>query len=341
MEELLTFDDVLIQPGYSDVLTRRDCDVSWSIRDMTFQCPVIPANMDSISGRQMCYFMHSKGGLGILHRYYADLDEYTYLISDWMKKTNYPLGVSVGSVYNDKDRIDKVVSTIEENSGGRVILCVDIAHGHSIHMKDTLKYLREKLPKIAIIAGNVCTAVGAGDLIEWGADMVKVGVGPGSVCTTREKTGCGSPQLTAIIRTAQYPIIADGGITKPGDAAKALAAGADAIMVGGMLAGSDKSEAIVKYASDENPDVIFRGMASKEARQNFNGSYANAEGISITVPILGEGSTEYIVNNIVEGVKSSMSYVGAKNLTEFVNKSLFQKVSNSTRRENSPHYNQF
>ena len=185
-----------------------------------------------------------------------------------------------------------------------------------------------------VIAGNVCTYDGAARLMEAGADVVKVGVGPGSACTTRIKTGCGYPQLAAIEECSEAGhIIADGGIRNYGDAAKALLAGAKAVMIGGLLAGTDCTPSW----EPDGASLEFRGMASKAARESCGGSSSNAEGVSVEVPWRPEGSTREVVEELMEGVRSAMSYSGTRTLREFSLKGKMVHVTPSTVNENKPH----
>lgn len=340
---LLTFDDVLITPQYSEVMSRADCDISWKLKQYKFTFPIIPANMESITGIEMCKFIASLGGLGILHRYYP-LDEYKYNIMNW--HSTRPLGISLGSIYKDKERIDLVVNELIPSLGRQLnaILCIDLAHGHSKHMRDTIQYIRSKNPDIPLISGNVCTPAGYKALISWGSDLVKVGVGPGSVCTTRQKTGCGYPQLQALMdcgevteRGYEGKFIADGGIRNSGDICKALGTGARAVMVGSLFAGTDFSEACIKNPTSKN--TYYRGMASNSAKFDFNLPETNEEGVSTKVISYGTGSTKRVLNSLSEGIKSCMSYIGIEKLSHFPLRTYYVEISESTKTENTAHFN--
>lgn len=319
----LTFDDVLIVPRYSNVKSRGECDIS----SMGLRVPVVSANMDTITGLQMAKEMHRLGGLGITHRY-MDVDSQLSLVKQ--QRNRGPIYVAVGSIHNDRERI---VALIKQNIVDG--LCVDIAHGHSRHMKDTLTAIRDMGFEGVVIAGNVCTPEGVDHLQQWGAEVVKVGVGGGSVCSTRTQTGCGFPQLQAIIDCAQVgvPIIADGGLRTPGDVAKAFVAGATAVMVGGMLAGTDCTP-----GWSEDGGTVFRGMASPEARKNFGQSDNHAEGVERTLRCKPPGSTERVIRGIAQGLQSAMSYVGAHNMAEFRENAQFVRVTNAVQAENVPHF---
>jgi IMP dehydrogenase len=361
LPEALTFDGVLLVPQYSSIISR-DQPLDWKLGEYNFTTPVIAANMDTLCGEKMMKKMAQLGGLGIHHRY-CSMETYWEISPWWRYKQGKlypdviddnrgPLALSVGSLRKDKKRIDWCVDP--DNCD---IICVDIAHGDSIHMLDTLKYIRDKGFTGPVIAGNVCTPEATRFLLENGATIVKVGVGPGSVCTTRIKTGCGYPQLSAIANCAEAgPIIADGGIRTSGDAAKALAAGAKAIMIGGMLAGTDCvpgwDEAMGLYERElaiarqgfsgseypKQPHIVYRGMASKEARKDFGQEGTNAEGISKTVECKSAGSTEAVIMNIAEGIRSAMSYSGAYTLQEFSQRARFVRVGSDTQAENHPHF---
>ena len=345
LNQAYSFDDVLIVPQYSDIESRSYCDTRTHLPKMhTLNIPVFAANMDTICGVEMAVQMRKLGGVGIIHRYMKASETHN-LIHNWFHETPWDdweweddphLTVAVGCLTKDKQRIDVVLKEMRE--GLPINICIDIAHGDSRHMADTIKYIHANTPKDigAIIAGNVCTYEGAARLFDFGADIVKVGVGGGSACTTRIKTGCGYPQLAAIAECAKAgPIIADGGIRYYGDAAKALAAGADAVMIGGMLAGTDCTPNWDHRRVGKGME--FRGMASKRARGTCDGPIANAEGISTQVVTKAAGSTERVVKNLMEGIHSAMSYSGCRTLLEFRLKSKLVHVTSSVPAENRPH----
>lgn len=356
MTEALTFDDVLLEPHFSDIDSRSECDPSTMAPD-GMSIPIYSANMDTITEGKMSSKMRELGAGAIIHRYMT-IERMVELHS-----FNPSAIFSAGTLTNDKARIDALLDLKVRT------ICIDIAHGYCKQMKDTLIYIRNTPGgSPLVIAGNVATRDGAEELHRWGGTIIKVGIGPGSVCTTRTKTGVGVPQLSAIancarrgLQTREYrrgidiPIIADGGIKTPGDVSKALAAGACAVMIGGMLAGTDcvpgwnqviedwttRKKQLGPLASVGHPDgpsIAFRGMASKEARSSFTGtSSTNAEGISTTVNTQPEGSTEQVILDIKEGIQSSMSYVGARTLKEFQERATFIKVTPATVVENRPH----
>lgn len=365
MKEIVTdfklgYDGVLIRPKFSTVPSRSEdfVDTSTRIGDITLKLPIISSNMDTITGVKMARKMAELGGLGLVHRYMS-VEKQLAIVNSWPHDGS-PLGLSLGTLKNDKERIDATLALFKDSFPGvkpkDVILCVDIAHGDSQHMIDTIKYIRDQGWIHSLMAGATCTYEGTKRLLDAGADIVRVGVGPGSACTTRIKTGCGYPQLSAVLECAEAgPIIADGGIRSPGDAAKAMAAGADAIMIGGMLSGTDcvpgwdiamqsyfanipnASLTDVKRHPEDMPSIKYRGMASAEARAAFGAAPVNAEGISCTVKARPEGSTDNVVIGIGEGIRSAMSYTNSTTLDEFYHNSVFIRVSPEVIQENSPH----
>jgi IMP dehydrogenase len=338
----LCYDDVLIVPRYSDVLTRSAVILAPNFKPFTsldshfkpftgLKIPIISANMDTITGIKMAKKMQELGGFGIIHR-----NESIQNIDKAFKNIEPKnVFVAVGSYLNNKQRIDDVMSRGYN-------ICVDIAHGDSYHMKKTLEYIRSKDSNIFIIAGNVATPDACIALNYWGANLVKVGVGGGSACTTRIKTGCGVPQLTAVLDCAQagIPFIADGGIRNSGDAAKALAAGANFIMIGGMLAGTDCTPNWNYEDALLGKDMEFRGMASFKAKEATGLAMRHEEGISTKVKARFEGSTEEVIQGLVDGIKSAMSYAGCFTLQEFSYRATFMQVSSNTYKENHAHFQQ-
>jgi IMP dehydrogenase len=336
----ITFDDVLLVPGYNGIRSRQavttDIELPRADRPIALRIPVISANMDTITGGDMAIAMAKLGGLGILHRFMSIETN----VAEFRRASKAgPVAVSIGVSGDAMERAEALVAV------GAEILCVDVAHGHSKMVNQTVRALREKYgDNLCIIAGNVATYAGADYLAAAGADIIKVGIGPGSVCTTRIKTGFGVPQLTAILdcRKVDRPIIADGGIRVPGDAVKALAAGAAYIMLGGMLAGTEETPGarVAKLGPDgkETFVKVFRGMASREAQEDFMGAMADwktAEGISTEVP--ARGPVGGVIADVMGGIRSGMTYCGAVNLKELQRKAQFMEVSRASVDEGLPH----
>jgi IMP dehydrogenase len=326
----LAFDDVqLVQKKFGGG-SRSLIDISTQIGDYTLRIPIIAANMPSICGQAMASKMAELGGLGIIHRFMSIQDQLD-ITQRWRRSKvtrTSPIAHSLGLYTQDKERYDVLVKEDAAN-----ILCIDTAHGYRTSMEDSIKYLRDIGFEGAIIAGNVCTREGSEALIQAGADLVKVGVGPGSVCTTRIKTGCGMPQLSAIDDTVG-PRIADGGIKKPGDAVKALAVGASAIMIGGMLAGTDR----VPGWHEDLSYITYAGSASSHTKIAYGMTDENAEGVVKQVETKPEGSTEKTIEYLVEGIRSGLSYNGAMNLQEHVSNAEFVRVTPAGVLEAQPHF---
>ncbi len=320
ISKALTFDDVLLVPGYNHIESRKDVSVEAQLGAYKFSIPILSANMDTITGVNMAHAMQKLGGLPVLHRYMSvTVNRTTYREAI----QGHPVGVSIGVGPKEVDRFHDLFEA------GARIFCLDVAHAHSKLVGKMLKEIRRQ--PAFIIVGNVATYAGADYLASVGADAVKVGVGAGSVCTTREKTGFGVPQLSAIMDCARVdvPIIADGGIRKPGDVVKALAAGATMVMLGGMLAGTDEAEG----------GSTYRGMASTEAQEDQFGAVADwrtAEGVSLSVP--DKGPVSGVIKDVVGGLRSGLTYAGAHTIEELHRKATFIEVSRASAIEGTAHY---
>ncbi len=332
----LTFDDVLLVPGYNGIRSRQNVTTKTQARGREFDIPLISSNMDTITDGAMADAMAALGGFGILHRFMTiDVNVKVFKALAQPKKT----GISIGIGKDGMDRADALIGA------GAEIICVDVAHGHSKEVNRTIRSLREQHgDNILVIAGNVATYAGADYLAAAGADLIKVGIGSGSVCTTRIKTGFGVPQLSALqdCRKVDRALIADGGIRFPSDAVKALAAGADFVMLGGMLAGTDETpgETVKKKTADGKTLSVkrFRGMASREAQEEFMGNmseWKTAEGVAIEVPC--RGPVKAIIQDIMGGLRSGMTYCGAETLKDLQRKAQFLEITPASRAEGTPH----
>lgn len=330
-EEVICFDEALLVPQISPGTSRSLGDLSDGFPGL--KIPVIASCMDTITGVRMLRTMEEFGGIAILHRWMS-----AEVMMDVFKKASLfgPACAAVGTSKNDEERarIDMLLSGIEN-----LWICVDVAHGHSPVVADTIKYIKDRRPDVFVIAGNVATAEGADYLAEAGADAIRVGVGGGSVCSTRVKTGCGLPTLGSLLHCSRnmrfnVPLIADGGVKTPAHAAIAIAAGANAVMIGGMLAGTDA----VPNWTRPGDKIIYRGMASKEAREAYGKPGVMSEGVSRIVTCKEEGSTMRVLNNIREGIQSAMGYQGARNISEFWEKAQLARVSTLTVQESLPHF---
>ena len=334
----LTFDDVLLVPRHSEISSRKVPNLKTRVtRNYTIDIPLVTANMDTITEVDMAKAMALLGGLGILHRFMA-ADEQVKMVRELLKfreekKLTGPMAASIGVKEDGQQRADLLADT------GVEILTVDIAHGDSVMMLETLSYVKKKYPKIDVIAGNVATPDAVRRLVDAGADSIKVGIGPGSMCTTRVITGHGVPQLTAVALCVQeadrlnVPVIADGGIKNSGDMVKALGAGASCIMIGSLVSGTLETPGEVRSGMKR-----YRGMASKDAQVSWRGELPKgmaAEGEATLVPC--KGSVELVISELTGGLRSGMTYMGVESIPEMKAESLFMEMSNSGLLESKPH----
>jgi IMP dehydrogenase len=329
-EKGLSFDDVLIVPQFSNVESRSEPNTSsvyFRGQSEKIKVPILSANMDTVTEVNMAIAMRRCGGVGVLHRF-APIERQISMVRKIRENfapsfdTDFHTPVSVG-VKNGESHVDR---WLEEGVG---VFVIDIAHGHSRKVIDLIRYINA-CGAIAI-AGNVATPDAVKRLENAGAHGIKVGIGPGAACSTRSVAGVGYPQLSAIWNcslVASVPIIADGGIRTSGDVAKAIAAGASAVMIGSLLAGADESPgATIK--KDGKPYKSYRGMASKESQVKRAQLYdidvdpfeIVAEGESGYVPYSGFAKT--VVDQLAGGLRSAMSYVGATSIEEFQKKANF------------------
>lgn len=320
----LSFDDIQLIPRYNNIPSRKHVSTQVTLGEFHLDIPVLSANMDTITGVKMANKMAFLGGLGVLHRF-CSIDENIHMYNQ-SSRAVVSLGVNEG--------LDRFTS-LYHKAGARTF-CVDVAHGHCQVVGDMIRSIKNVAKDAYIIAGNVCTAEGAEYLATNGADAIKVGIGPGSACTTRIKTGFGIPQFTAIQECRQVNcfIIADGGIKTPGDAVKAFAAGADAIMLGGMLSGTDETPGEVI----DGEYKIFRGMASKEAQDSYMGSmpeWKTSEGVEMVVKY--KGSVESVIRDLMGGIRSGMTYCGANNLQEIRQRARWVEITSAGVAEAKPH----
>lgn len=327
----ITFDDILMVPSYNHYESRRLVDISMTDKagKLTLKLPVMSSNMDTVTESAMANFMSSKGGIGVLHRFMSIENN----IAEF-KKCVDTVFVSVGCTDAELERA-KALSDV-----GAHYFCIDVAHAHAKYVGHTLKQLRKMLPNACIMAGNVATYAGADYLASCGADIIKAGIGGGSVCSTRIKTGFGIPMLTCIQDCARCDrsIVADGGIRAPGDIVKALAFGADFVMIGGMLAGTAVTPGEIITAKDGKKIKQYRGMASREAQTDFMGGMSDwktAEGVATDVPYRDD--QDLILSDIMGGLRSGLTYAGASTIRELQRKLDYRMITPAGRIESLPH----
>ena len=369
MKNSVCFDDVLLVPGFSSIQSRRDIDLSVPMNNVHWvpKLPIISSPMDTITEASMAKKMLKIGGLGVIHRYNS-IDEQVMIVSDVFEslheESNDSITAISAAVGVSGDYIDRAKALY---SAGARILCVDVAHGHHILMKKALKKLRNTFGnKVHLMAGNVATLDGFNDLSDWGADSIRVGIGGGSICSTRIQTGHGMPTLQSVIECARSDrdalLIADGGIRTSGDIVKAIAAGADLVMVGSLLSGTDETpgdvyvdqahQALdVTYTAVVNDEgevqnveystelgrryKKYRGMASKEAQVEWRGYQSSEEGVATTVDY--KGPVHPILDSLEKGIRSGLSYSGASSIRELQAIATFTKQSFSGATESSTH----
>tara|TARA_Y100001972_G_scaffold118931_1_gene159620 strand:+ start:963 stop:2006 length:1044 start_codon:yes stop_codon:yes gene_type:complete len=316
LNEALSYDDVLIVPKYSDIRSRTEVSVKTDLGNgLVLDLPIIASPMDTISETAMAVSVGNCGGAAIIHRYNGiEMQSKMIQMALEIGSSNMNIGGAVGI---SGDYIERSQALIES---GATFLCVDVAHGHHILMREAIESIRNSVgDNVHIMAGNVATLDGINDLADWGADSIRCNIGGGSICSTRVQTGHGVPGLQTIIDCAftdrQVTIIADGGIKNSGDMVKAFACGADAVMCGSLLSGTDETPGKVIEDASGSRWKTYRGMASKEAQVSWRGNYSSYEGVSARVPY--RGSVVKILEDLERGIRSGLSYSGARNLTEF------------------------
>jgi IMP dehydrogenase len=336
LKEGLAYDDVLLVPQYSDILSRREVNIASAFHGpyatIKLHLPIIASPMDTITETEMGVAMWKAGGLGVVHRYNS-IEHQCTLVDKVIVGANANVAAAIGTSGDYLDRARALVGA------GVRILCVDVAHGHHILMKEALATLRQVFDDgVHIMAGNIATLEGYNDLVDWGADSVRCNIGGGSICSTRIQTGHGVPGLHTIIECARSdrnaPIIADGGIRNAGDIVKALAAGADFVMLGSLLSGTDETPGDVVFTHD-GKFKSYRGMASKDAQIEWRGKTASLEGVATSVPC--KGPVADTLAELERGIRSGLSYSGARTISELQQKARFIRQTSSGQTESSPH----
>jgi len=331
----LDFKDVLIRPKRSTLGSRSEVDITreyemkWS--GQTYKgVPVIAANMDGVGTLSMARAFAKQGDMitAALTKHYSVDQLVDFFTSDASENAWYSVGLSDA----DSEKLTEVLKQIPSERINK--LCIDVANGYSERFGNFVKKMRDTYPDKTIMAGNVVTGEMTEELILCGADIVKVGIGPGSVCTTRKMTGVGYPQLSATIECADAAhglgglVCADGGCTVPGDIAKAFGAGADFVMLGGMLAGHDQCEGEIVDAPNGQKFCTFYGMSSDTAMERHSGGvavYRASEGKTVRIKHRGDVN-ERTMQDILGGLRSTCTYVGARQLKELSKRTTFIMV---------------
>ncbi|AOC97309.1 GMP reductase [Flavobacterium anhuiense] len=333
MDLKLGFKDVMFRPKRSTLKSRSEVSLEQNFKFLHSTAswigiPIMAANMDTVGTFEMAKVLAKEKLFTAIHKHYT-LEEWNNFLKNAAPDFYDYIAVSTGTGKEDFEKIEKIISA----NPLLKFICIDVANGYSEHFVQFLKKTRKQYPDKIIIAGNVVTGEMTEELLLAGADIVKVGIGPGSVCTTRVKTGVGYPQLSAIIECADAAhglgghIISDGGCTTPGDVAKAFGAGADFVMLGGMLAGHTESGGELIEVNGEKFKQFY-GMSSKTAMDKHAGGvaeYRASEGKTVQVPFKGE--VIYTVLDILGGIRSTCTYVGASRLKELTKRTTFIRVS--------------
>jgi IMP dehydrogenase len=335
LETLLTFDDVLLKPQFSDIRSRREVDLSSELSEgVRLRVPIFAAPMDTVCGSTMSRALSEFGALGIIHRYNT-IDEQVTMVSEASRNGDNTIGAAIGAT---GDYLDRAKALVE---AGAKVLCVDVAHGDHVFVHVALRNLRDRYPKIHLVAGNVATYSAAYALAEAGAHTIRVGIGGGSCCSTRIQTGFGMPTLASVVECVKikekFPdvkILADGGIRNSGDMTKALAAGADFVMVGSLLAGTTESPGDI-IRRDGQCHKSFRGMASRDAQSDWRGTASFVEGVATVIPY--KGKVAQVLEGLENGIRSGLSYAGARTLTELQANAQFIRQTSAGFAESSPH----
>ena len=366
LKSSVCFDDVLLTPRYSDIKSRKEIDLSLSMENISYtpSIPIVSSPMDTITESEMALQMIRLGGIGIIHRYNT-IEQQRLIVSDvceaLINENHASTSAVAAAIGVSGDYLDRATTLYD---AGARILCVDIAHGHHILMKNALAELRGVFGNsVHIMAGNVATLQAFNDLADWGADSIRVGIGGGSICSTRIQTGHGMPTLQSVMNCSRSDrdaiLIADGGIKTSGDIVKALAAGADMVMLGSLLSGTTETpgdilcdssngysytvttthDGLTTYAPEEDDSATkyksYRGMASKEAQVEWRGYQSSEEGVATTVPF--KGPVKPIITSLVKGIKSGLSYSGVTTVRELQAIAEFTRQTYSGVSESSTH----
>lgn len=362
-ESGITFDDVLLKPGYSP-FGRNEISLETQLtRKIKIKTPFVSSPMDTVTEGELAIALAQCGGVGFIHRNLTVEDQVAEVKKVLAK--DLLVGAAIGSNSGFESRVEALAQIDLK------IILVDSAHGNSKTVIDTVKYIKKNFPKMEVVAGNVATSEGAKRLIDAGVDALRVGMGPGAICTTRVISGMGVPQLTAIMETssvalpAKVPVIADGGIKYSGDMVKALAAGASTVMMGSFFASSEEAPGEIMELSTEQVPARFKSILKKDIKiykfkayramgsigamkegarikseDEFHGkSYKDrimvAEGVESLIPL--RGSVKHILDQAVGGIKSGMYYIGAKTIPELQKNAQFIQITQASLTESHPH----
>ncbi len=329
MRKTYTFDDVALVPQYNNIPSRAEPTLhTWLTSKRKIEIPLLASNMDSVISPDLARVIIEKGSLPIFHRF-MPFDLQLKLVKEFQGACYISCGLNTD--------LREILALIDMGALG---VCIDIAHGHSDRMIHFIQNLKRANSSIEVIAGNICTAMGYHDLVNAGADAVKVGIGPGAACTTRIVTGFGVPQFSAIFECSKVaeklrvPLIADGGIRSSRDVVLALAAGASTVMIGKLFSQTKESAGCRGSFSE------YRGQASERFQNEYFGGLKPmtvAEGTHFNLPITGSATA--LIEELLGGLRSGMTYGGARSLKELQRKAEFVEVSSNYMPESKPRPN--
>ncbi len=343
LKTALAYDDINLVPTYSEIESRQNIDLTTQFTtNYKIKVPLIASPMDTVCDSEMAIAMAELGGVGIIHRFMTIEEQSEHVNAtyaniravEWRKTDTSMIDPVAAAIGANGDYLERAQELVK--NGANVIL-IDVAHGHHKFVKDALKNLKQSLPSnVDIIAGNIATYQAARDLTEWGADALRVGIGGGSLCTTRIKTGFGVPNVSSLSECASgtsLPIIACGGIRSSGDIAKALAVGANSVILGSLLAGTKEAPGQIIEKNGGALYKRYRGAASLETKSIHGQATRNVEGESTVIPF--KGGAKFVVEGLLDGVRSALSYAGASKLFQFSPEVVI--VTNAGVREAQPH----
>lgn len=330
----LTYDDIQLIPAYSEIISRKNIDLSTKVTSRYgLSVPLVASPMPTVCGFDMALELMKMGGVGCIHRFVSMSDQEEMVVRlktiRAQHQNHIPIMAAVGA---NGDFLERAVSLVK---AGADIILIDVAHGHHKNVKDAIQLIKAIDNRIDVIAGNIATSKAAIDLQDWGADGLRVGVGGGSLCTTRIKTGFGVPNVSClidIVKVAKVPVMADGGLRMSGDLAKAFALGASTAMLGSLLAGTEEAPGLII----NQPQGLYKkysGAASYDTKVTHGQEVRNIEGESTVIPY--KGKVKLVIDSILDGVKSALSYAGADSLNNF--KPAFIEVTNAGLSEAKPH----
>jgi len=335
MKKYLTYDDVQIMPKYSEIEHRSLCDSTTRVtKNYNLEIPIVSSPMDTVTEYEMAYEMDRLGGMGIIHRFMS-IEEQSKIIDEL---NTHMVGAAIGVTGDFIERAQELSNV------GVPIICIDVAHGHHKLVKEAMRRIKNEVNgNTDILVGNIATKESARDLCGWGADGLRIGIGGGSLCSTRIQTGIGIPMVSSILDCVSVadgydvPCMADGGIRSIGDVCKGLASGADTIMLGSLLSGTKETPGVITKQGQWPNEVLqkkYRGSASLESKSD-RGEVKNVEGYSTTISY--KGKVKRVISDIIDGLRSSMSYVGADNIIDYQSKSELIQITNAGIVEAKPH----